>query len=91
MEPKDEIGRELKPSELKVNTVVVVKPPTPERFGSKEFYITVWVTVVDLEGKLVAFTAGVLRNTILNRITDEGIIVDDQDREVKVYEYLGEV
>ena len=79
----NEIGRELKASELKVRTVVVVKPP-----GNKP-YITVWV--YEVSPKWVEFRAGELHWHILNFIMEDGTIVDNRGREVHVYEYLGEI
>ena len=81
--PSEEIGRELKASELKPGTVVIVKPP-----GNKPL-ITVWVRNID--PCVVEFYAGEMRWHILNFIMEDGSIKDDQGRIVRVFEYLGEV
>jgi hypothetical protein len=78
----DEIGRELKASELTPQKVYVVKPPNKP-------YMTLWVLSIDEH--LVEFLAGELHWHILNFIQPDGSIHDDQGREVKVFEYLGEV
>lgn len=78
-----EQGRELKASELKVRTVVLVKPP------EKAVMITLWVVAVT--EKLVEFRAGEINWHILNFVALDGTIVDDCGRQVHVFEYLGAV
>jgi len=80
--PKDEMGRELKASELQVKTVVILS-----RDGLRG--VTAWVSMVGAD--FAAFEMGEIKTTlILRRLADE-TLVDDTDRQVRVFEYLGEV
>lgn len=79
----NEVGRELKASELKPKTVVIVDIP------DKHIMITMWVGHVS-EG-LVEFYSGTLKTSVLNFVSPEGVISDGEGRVVKVYEYLGEI
>lgn len=81
--PANEIGRELKASELKPRTVAVIAPP------GKDMMVTMWVRTVDTE--IVTFYAGELSWTVVNFVQPDGSIHDDLGRVVRVYEYLGEV
>lgn len=81
-----EIGRKLRPADLKPRQIVAIVPP------GRGVTITMWVTHVDR--RHVAFTAyghpaGQVW-TVVNFIRDDGIIVDDQGRQVWVFEYRGE-
>lgn len=77
-----EIGRELTISDLKPETVVVIKPP------GKNVSITMWIEAVG--PNTVTFFSGTLGWHVINFIRD-GQIFDDQNRVVQVFEYLGEV
>lgn len=79
----NEIGRELKVSELKPGTVVVIQPP------GRKSCVTMWVQAVD--AKHVMFYAGEMHWHVLNFVQPDGTIVDDQQRPVRVFEYLGEI
>lgn len=83
MTNENEIGRELKASELTPRTVVVIVTP------GRGVMMTMWV--LSLSEKLVEFYSGELKWTVLNFIEPDGSIRDDQGRVVHVYEYLGEV
>jgi hypothetical protein len=83
MKLEDEVGRELKASELKPRTVVIIRPP------GQNVLITMWVKGIDT--KLVVFYSGDLRWGVINFIQPDGSIHDDQGRVVRVYEYLGEI
>jgi hypothetical protein len=76
----DEIGRELTVAELQPNQLVVIRPP------GRRFYITAWVEAID--PKTVTFYLGDLKLYIVNLIVDNRII-DDQSRQVHIFEYLG--
>lgn len=75
-----EIGRELTADELQINKVVVIKPP------GHNVFITMWVTAIDEH--TVVFHSATLRWTVIN-FRKDGKIVDDQNREVHVFQYLG--
>jgi hypothetical protein len=81
--PDNEVGRELAIADLKPQQVVVIQPPHRDNV-----LITVWVEAVDATA--VTFFAGEMKWHIINFIKD-GQIVDDRDRVVRVFEYLGEV
>jgi hypothetical protein len=81
--PEQEIGRELKASELKPDMIVIIAPP-----GNSNVMVTMWVSEVD--AKVVDFYAGEMRWHVLNFIQPDGSITDDQGRLVRVYEYLGQ-
>jgi hypothetical protein len=83
--PEEEIGRELKASELKPGTIVFVKvPPT-------NLMATFWVEAVDLEKRMAVFYSGMYRWHVINFIQPDGSIHDDKGRVVHVFEYLGEI
>ena len=78
---EEEIGRELKASELKVGTVVVVFPPNaPMAFS-------VWV--IAAEQDYVVFYAGDWGMSVMNFITPQDTLIDGASRPIKVCEYLG--
>lgn len=81
--PELEVGKRLYASDLKERTVVVIHPP------GRPMYITMWVRNISSDG--VVFYAAEANWMVMNRITEDGRIVDDQDREVEVFEYLGEI
>lgn len=64
--------------------VVVVAPP------DKPFYITMWV--LEVKPNFVEFYSGIHRWHVVNFIRPDGrTLGDDQGRQVKVFEYLGEI
>jgi hypothetical protein len=77
----EEIGRELSPTELNVGMLVVVAPP------QKNVYLTMWVSAID--PKTVVFHASVLNWSVINVVRDDKIF-DDKERQVHVFEYLGD-
>ena len=77
-----EIGRELTVAELKPRHVVVIAPP------GRDITITMWVRAID--PTTVIFHSGVMNWTVINFIKD-GKLVDDRGRQIRVFEYLGEV
>jgi hypothetical protein len=81
--PPAEIGRRLNATELTPEKIVVIKPP-----GHTGMMFTCWVKEID--DTRVMFWSGTLRWYVLNWIDDSDKIIDDQGREVEVYEYLGE-
>ena len=83
-ELNEETGRELKATDLRPRTIVVIQPP------GKTFAITMWVDFVDTERRLVTFHSEVMHWVVLNSYDEDGVIHDDQGRVVRVYEYLGE-
>ena len=76
-----EVGRELKVSELKLKTVVVIwkqgRPPA-----------TLWV--IQIAESFVHFFAGEANINFLAKRAGEGI-TDDDGLPMKVFEYLGKV
>jgi hypothetical protein len=77
-----EWGRKLKASELEVRTVVILS-----RDGL--FGVTAWVKAVNHDG--VLFLANAIRtHLLLQRLADE-TLVDDTGKQVRVFEYKGEV
>lgn len=81
----DEIGRELRASDLKPRTIVVVKPPDPQE---RNTHMTFWVRAV--EPAYVVFYSAVLHWAVIAFVTPDDTLADDQDRQVRVFEYLGE-
>lgn len=81
----DEIGRELRASDLKPRTIVVVKPPDPQE---RNAHMTFWVRAV--EPAYVVFYSAVLHWAVINFRGPDDTVVDDQGRQVHVFEYLGE-
>jgi hypothetical protein len=79
-----EIGRQLSLADLEPLKVVVIKPP-----GSTNTFFT--MRVMGVKKEQVAFLASSREVdwTVINFIKD-GKIYDDRDREVLIYEYLGE-
>jgi predicted nucleotidyltransferase len=77
-----EIGRELTVTDLKVERVVVISPP------SINLMLTMWVE--DIDETTVTFFSGVMNWRVINFVKD-GTLVDDRGRLVRVFEYLGEV
>jgi len=78
-----DVGRELRPDELRPRSIVVVHPP-----GSPGVLLTMWVLAAN--GGYVTFYSGVTNTAVVNRIRGDGKLVDDRDRVVRVFEYLGE-
>ena len=78
----NEVGRELLAQELVVKTVVLL---TRDGFT----FVTTWVREVSQEYAL--FWMGETRTVLALRIQVDGTLVDDTNRQVHVYEYLGEV
>jgi hypothetical protein len=77
-----EIGRELQVADLKPRQIVVIAPP-----GRDDVRMTMWVEAVGAE--TVTFFSGAMKWHVINFIRDGGL-VDDQDRPVRVFEYLGQ-
>ena len=82
---EEEVGRELTADDLKPRTVVWVLAP-----GKIDYY-SAWV--IEIDPAYVLFFLGQMRLHVIcrRRPGDASIIVDDQDRVVRVFEYLGEV
>ena len=82
---KNEIGRELKVSELKPRTVVVLRKETNPTAA------TMWV--IKITDEFVVFTSGVMRTDFAARRTGPKLeqITDNTGVRMHVYEYLGEV
>lgn len=85
MTPDSQIGRELKVSELKPDTIVVVWKQGSRAAG------TMWVRFIGLA--TVALYAGTIGATLLlARCGPDHEQVEDDDRvPMKLYEYLGPV
>jgi hypothetical protein len=81
-----EIGRELKASELRIHSVVVITPP-----GHPEIGMTMWVRSIEPDFKLVEFYSAVKKWSVINLIQPDDTIQDDQGRTVRVFEYLGKI
>lgn len=79
----NEIGRELKASELVPATVVAIQPP------EQDAYLTFWVSEVTADTAM--FFAGVANWYVLNFVRPDGTIWDDKGRQVHVFEYLGKI
>jgi hypothetical protein len=79
-----EIGRELKVSELKPETIVVLMKQ------GRSVAATMWVIAVD--DVFVLFRAGATQTDFLAQRCGEGLeqITDDDHIPMHVYEYLGE-
>ena len=82
-DPFVEIGKQLTADDLKVQQIVVIE--APERNG---VCMTMWVR--EVRANLVVFYSGELDWYVINFVSNDGTIIDDQGREVKVYEYLGD-
>jgi hypothetical protein len=81
MSPHPEIGRELKPSELKPYTVVVtMKEGIPQA-------ATMWV--IEVAPTHVLFALNEAR-IILGAFRNGDVLTDDTGAVIKVYEYLGD-
>jgi len=78
-----EIGDELSIDEVNVSQLVVIKPPNI--YG---FFFTAWIG--ELQKEWIRFDCNHIKWSIINRITPDGQILDDQGRQVHIYEYLGE-
>lgn len=80
-----EVGRELKVSELRPRTIVVL-----HKVGRDNFLVTMWV--VEILPAYVKFTAGEIRTDFIARRCGPGLdeITDNTGLPMKVYEYLGE-
>lgn len=85
MSPEQEIGRELKVSELKPGTVVVLEKGTCSHLTS------VWVE--EVTPRLVMFDMPVINLHFIAFRTgpDMEQITDDTGASFKIYEFLGEV
>ena len=81
----DEIGRELLFFDLKVRSIVVVKPPDPQQRG---IHLTFWVTHASADH--VTFWSGVKRMYVIAFRGAGDTVIDDRGRRVAVYEYRGE-
>lgn len=82
--PNDpEIGEELQPSQLEVNTVVVMKAEHRSEF------ITAWVMERGID--FVAMSMEVIRTTLILKIRPDGTAVDELQRPIRFYRYLGEI
>jgi|HubBroStandDraft_6_1064221.scaffolds.fasta_scaffold426605_3 hypothetical protein len=79
----NELGRELKPSELRLRTVVVVG-----REDRATMY-TAWVHSVGDD--YVALLAGEIATVFLAKRRPDDTLVDDTGKRVMVFEYLGEI
>ncbi|HXA24442.1 MAG TPA: hypothetical protein VNW90_19315 [Acetobacteraceae bacterium] len=81
----NEIGRELKVSELKWRTVVVLAKANVPMLS------TMWVA--EVTKAYVLFTSGVLRMDFMAQRTGPDLeqITDNTGEPMKIYEYLGEV
>lgn len=84
MMDNDEVGRELTLGELplRLNKIVVVKPP-----GPRDVLITAWLA--NVTEKAVTLYVGNFNMSIVNFVKN-GKLYDDQNREVHIHEYLGE-
>lgn len=78
---KSEVGRELKPSELKPGSIVCIAPP------GRDMLLT--MHVVEVRETLVIFYSGVIKWHVINLISGD-VLKDDQGRIVRVFEYLGD-
>jgi hypothetical protein len=82
---RDEIGRELRFSDLKARTIVVIKPPDPQNRGVA---FTFWVSAVRPD--VAVFTSGVLFCSLVMWRGPDDTIIDGDDRRIWVFEYLGQ-
>ena len=84
MMTKDEAewGRELWANDLTIKTVVILS-----RDGLTG--VTAWVTLVGID--FATFTMGVIKTTLILRRLADGTMVDDTQKQVRVFEYEGEV
>ena len=82
---KEEIGRELKVSELVPRTVVVLS------MDHHPMAATWWVA--EVLDEFVVFTSGELRTDFAAKRTGPGReqVTDDTGKPLHIYEYLGEV
>jgi hypothetical protein len=78
--PMSEVGRELALSELTPRRLVAIAPP------GRRFMVSGWVQSV--ERNTVTFFLGAIRVHFLTFIRD-GKLFDDEERQVRVFEYLG--
>lgn len=76
-----EVGRMLKASEIIPGRIYVIRPP-----GTSSMFITMWAEQV--RDGLISFYSGVASWHVVNRIVGDEIL-DDRNRLVHVYEYLG--
>jgi hypothetical protein len=79
-----EIGRQLSLDEIADSAVVVIKPP-----NSRNIFMSMAVESVSKERVCFRGSMDGWAVTVINFIRD-GKIYDDRDREVLIYEYLGE-
>jgi hypothetical protein len=82
-QPCSEVGRELRVSELKPRTIVVLERPDSAM-------ATMWVA--EVLPRYVIFLAGVTRTCLISKRTGPHLeqVTDDTGRMLRVYEYLGE-
>ena len=80
----NEIGRELKASELKLKTIVVIR-----REDRPGMAVTGWVR--ELGQDFVIFYSGAIKTKLLTYLREDGELVDDTGKRIIVNEYLGEV
>jgi hypothetical protein len=78
-----EIGRELSAAELVVKTVVVIGR------DDRPTLVTCWVQVIGSD--FVAFFYGRVNITFIAYLREDGKLVDDTGRQIRVWEYLGVV
>lgn len=78
----DEIGRQLRLDELQPKRIVVIAHP-----GRPGAFMTMWVE--EVADDHVVFFSGVMNWHVMIFVRD-GELFDDQDRVVRVFEYLGE-
>jgi len=85
-----EIGRELLASDLTAKMIVVVKPPDPSG-RDRDIHLTMWVSRINRAyPAYVVFFSAVLQWSVVSFITPEDTLEDDQHRQVRIFEYLGE-
>jgi len=81
---ENEIGRELKANELKVETVVVLS-----REDRPSLAYTAWVDGIGQDG--VSFWSGIAKTQFIAFLREDGELVDDTGKRIIVNEYLGEI
>jgi hypothetical protein len=81
----DEIGRQLLASDLQERTIVVIKPPGPDNHG---LFFTMWVQ--SIEPDFVVFYSALRHWSVISFKTPDDGLVDDRDRAIEVFEYLGD-
>lgn len=83
MSAQNELGRELRADELRERTVVALgRVDRPHLF-------TAWVA--EIRADYIAFRAGEINTTFLAVRHPDGMLTDDTNTRILVFEYLGEV